>query len=163
MTKFWSKVQVLGPHDCWKWQAATHRTGYGWFHRPGTARASIFAHRMAWELTRGPIPPGGCVLHHCDNPPCCNPAHLFLGNRSDNAADKTIKGRTPHGEGHVRAKLTESDVLNILKLYPKVSQTTLAREYKVTTGTIRQIIKRKIWKHVTHGGNQSDLPVVPHL
>ena len=93
--RFWSKVDRGGDDECWEWQAAAALTDpdyqYGAFGVPG--RGPILSHRMAWELTHGEITEGLHVCHHCDNPPCCNPRHLFLGTRSDNMQDMLRKGR----------------------------------------------------------------------
>jgi len=90
--RFWSNVDKSGV--CWLWTAST-RYGYG---RLKVGARRIQAHRVSWELHHGPIPEGLCVLHNCpggDNPTCVNPAHLWLGTRADNAADRDAKGR--HG------------------------------------------------------------------
>ena len=113
-TRFWQKVKKGDADECWPWMAGTakQRGGYGRF-QAGTSRDSsevVYAHRMAWQLTNGPIPPGMSVLHHCDNPPCCNPNHLFAGTRADNITDMTVKGR------HGKAKLTVEQVKEIRKL-----------------------------------------------
>ena len=76
--------------DCIEWQGSRDRQGYGKAWKNG---ANARAHRVAWEEANGPIPEGMCVLHHCDNPPCINPDHLFLGTRGDNARDMVKKGR----------------------------------------------------------------------
>jgi len=73
-----------------EWSGSRGRDGYGSIH---VGPQTILTHRLAWELAHGPIPDGLCVLHHCDNPPCCNPAHLWLGTPADNAADRDAKGR----------------------------------------------------------------------
>lgn len=91
--RFWAKVQK--GDGCWLWQGSRLPEGYGqfaWAARYGRTRP-VKAHRVAWELTHGPIPDGLCACHHCDNPPCCNPAHLFLGTHTDNMRDASAKGR----------------------------------------------------------------------
>ena len=98
--RFWSKVNKAGPvHPtletaCWVWLAAT-RDGYGEIGIAG--RSPQQAHRIAWEMTVGPIPDGFNVLHNCDNPPCVNPSHLFLGTKKDNTQDMIAKGRSKLG------------------------------------------------------------------
>jgi hypothetical protein len=82
---------VRGP-GCWSWAGAT-RNGYGVLGRGGRAEGLVYAHRLSWELQHGPIPEGGCVLHRCDNPPCTNPDHLWLGTKADNNRDMAAKGR----------------------------------------------------------------------
>lgn len=86
--QFWARVER--GDGCWLWQGMTISGGYG---RVGWRGMKAVAHRVAWELTYGPIPEGLWVLHRCDNPPCCNPEHLFLGSRLDNIADMVAKGR----------------------------------------------------------------------
>jgi len=152
--RFWSKVdRSAGPDACWPWTAFTYG-GYGRFDW-GTA------HRAAWKLTVGPIPHGMCVCHHCDNPPCVNPSHLFLGTNRDNIADRDAKGRQAKGVrngGHLyperlrrgetcyNAKLTEPDVMAI-----RASTETngaLARRYSMTTTGVRFVRERRTWKHL---------------
>ncbi len=88
--RFWAKVDIGAPDKCWEWQASCNPAGYGGFQFNGRFGK---AHRAAWELANGPIPEGICVLHRCDNPPCCNPAHLWLGTYADNHRDAVAKGR----------------------------------------------------------------------
>ena len=99
--RFWLSVNKEGPvhpihGQCWFWIASKRDRGYGTITLSGKA---IFAHRFIWALLNGTIPDGLCVLHKCDNPPCVNPAHLFLGTRADNMRDMVQKGRkgTPRG------------------------------------------------------------------
>jgi hypothetical protein len=94
--RFWEKVDKRGPDECWEWTGA--RTAPGWHGvsmGPGGRKQT--AHRIAWELTNGPIPEGLFALHHCDNPPCVNPAHLFLGTIKDNMVDAARKGHMGRG------------------------------------------------------------------
>ena len=92
--RFWSKVIKGSAGDCWHWTGAKLPKGYGKFSvGPRATRKIINAHRIAWELTNGPIPEGIWVLHDCDNPSCCNPMHLYLGTNTDNVRDKVSKGR----------------------------------------------------------------------
>lgn len=86
-----------GDTSCWTWQGGKHRRGYGHAHAMGRQWQ---AHRLAWTLFRGPIPAGSCVCHACDNPPCVNPSHLFLGSHGDNMQDAVVKGRMASGDHH---------------------------------------------------------------
>lgn len=88
---FWAKVERRGPDECWPWVGARKPRGYGNVRIDGKYR---LAHRVAWELATGTTIPSGCiVMHRCDNPPCCNPAHLLMGTMKDNTADMRRKGR----------------------------------------------------------------------
>jgi hypothetical protein len=110
--RLFSKVKKT-PHGCWEWQAGRNRPGgYGHFKIDGKKK---LVHRLMWEEYNGIIPNGMRVLHKCDNPPCCNPKHLFLGTQTDNIHDMEDKGRArhPRGEHAGNAKLTAVDVLEI--------------------------------------------------
>lgn len=89
---FWNKVSIKGPSECWEWLNHGSKQGYGMLRYPRT-RNTVMAHRISWLLTNGPIPEGFKVLHKCDNPPCVNPNHLFLGTQTDNMQDAMRKGR----------------------------------------------------------------------
>lgn len=98
--RFWEKVDRSGgPDACWPWIAALEHDGYGRFQtsHQGQAR-KVRAPRMAWLLTHGDIPDALCICHRCDNPPCCNPAHLWLGTNLENTQDKMQKGRHVSGK-----------------------------------------------------------------
>lgn len=89
--RFWAKVQKT--NGCWLWTASKNSQGYGWIGAGGRGGAMLKAHRVAYELTYSRIPQGLLVCHHCDNPTCVRPAHLFLGSASDNIRDCLAKGR----------------------------------------------------------------------
>ena len=96
--RFWEKVDPfdrLDPDGCWRWVGATQDFGYGWFS--AVPRKPEGTHRFSYKLHTGPIPDGECVCHTCDNPPCVNPRHLFLGSRDVNNKDMGKKGRGRNG------------------------------------------------------------------
>lgn len=113
--RFLKKFKITTLADCWIWSAARRPTGYGNFFVDGVC---IGAHRASWLFFRGPIPSGLNVCHRCDNPPCVNPLHLFLGTQKDNIYDMHIKGRgmkilnASHAsdENHQVSKLTNEEV-----------------------------------------------------
>lgn len=146
---FWAKVDRSGgPDACWEWQGARHRFGYGKFAL-AERNTTISASRMAWILTNGEIPDGLFVLHRCDNPPCCNPAHLFLGTARDNAADAVEKGRAPIEERNGQAKLSNADVAEIRRrLAAGEPRDAIAADYGVTPSNISYIKGRRSWKRV---------------
>lgn len=105
--RFWPKVDTSGgPSACWNWTASKKSGGYGKFSKGGD-NGWMLAHRAAWEMTNGPIAVGAVVCHSCDNPSCCNPAHLFLGTQAENLSDMRRKGRHCHGDA-MRQVLSES-------------------------------------------------------
>lgn len=148
--RFWNKVDIRQPDQCWEWMAHRKKTGYGQF----MLRAGVFmtSSRVALALSIGrPLSSGECACHHCDNPPCCNPAHLFAGTSSDNLIDCVEKGRknSALGERQASAKLTESDVREILSHSARFGlYADLGRRYGVAANTIKKIRERRGWKHV---------------
>lgn len=157
--RFWLKVRIRGPDECWPWAASRSTRGYGVFHSLSRtdggvlADKTIRASRVAYTIANGPFPLEMCICHRCDNPPCVNPRHLFLGKPTHNLCDASKKGRLPHGKDHPRdnAKLTEEEVRQIRDIYAGggISHRTLARKWGVGKRTVGNIITRETWKHVT--------------
>jgi hypothetical protein len=96
--RFWSKVDKSGPNGCWVWTASCHPHGHGQFSLHGVP---VKSHRLSYEWANGPIPPDRGVLHHCDNPPCVNPDHLYLGTQADNDRDMAVRRRGTARRGRV--------------------------------------------------------------
>lgn len=148
---FWNRIKIGLNDQCWEWQKAKSRFGYGWLTWNGVCTG---AHRIAWVLTNGEIPEGMCVLHKCDNPPCCNPNHLFLGTRADNCADMRKKGRDKYvgkpGEANSQAKLSKEDVIRIRMIYKRgvITQRMIAAEYGITRESVKDILQGKNWRHI---------------
>jgi hypothetical protein len=148
--RFKTHVDQRGPDECWIWTAARDKDGYGFLVKSDwEGKNKEGAHRLAWILEHGPIPKGLWVLHTCDNPPCCNPRHLFLGTVLDNKRDSISKGRHPHGETHGLAKLTEDKVILIRQLHADgYLRKRLARKFDVSYSLIQKIIQEVQWRHV---------------
>lgn len=103
---------VIVQDGCWDWKASKFRSGYARFAMPPPTRHSVVAHRVSYELYKGPIPDGLLVCHTCDNPACTNPDHLFLGTHSDNVQDMLRKGRNnpQRGDKHYRRRKNLNDM-----------------------------------------------------
>jgi hypothetical protein len=166
---FWKYVNKRSLEECWIWTGALTDCGYGRvrYHQKGWK-----AHRLAWVLTHGSIAEGMDILHKCDNPPCCNPNHLFTGTQADNIADMVSKGRHPRnathylpsgdrhhsrlhpevmarGERNGSAILTEEKVIQIRRRREQgETMASLARAFGVAKGNIIFIVHRHTWKHV---------------
>jgi hypothetical protein len=142
--RFWNYVEKT--ETCWLWTGLKGSEGYGNLRHKGRMEK---AHRVAWMLTRGPIPAGMLVCHHCDNPSCVNPDHLFTGTNADNAADKARKHRAQHGEAVHTSKLDEQKVRQIRALYEQgQGPREIAKRFEVNRRTIHRIVSGQIWRHV---------------
>jgi len=144
--RFWSKVNKTD--TCWLWTGA--KAEYGKFWHEGRV---VSAHRLVYEAMRGPIPDGILVCHHCDNPVCVNPDHLFLGTASANIDDMLQKGRQGYtgrrGVKNPKGKLHPYQIREIrIKFSQGQSSSRLAKQYGVNKSTINRIINGDLWSHV---------------
>lgn len=155
--RFWTKVDRSGgANACWIWIAGRDQNGYGEFWIVGERRLKK-AHRVAWEIDRGPIQDGLFVCHHCDNPPCCNTSHLYMGTVLDNTRDAAKRGLLARGRFHGDKvagtlsgsnKLTDAQVLNIFKASGE-TQRQLATRHGVSVTTIGNIRRGLRWWRLT--------------
>lgn len=133
---------------CWEWKAGKQTKGYGSFW---TSEKTLLAHRFSYQMYVGEIPDGLCVCHHCDNPLCVNPAHLFLGTNTDNIHDCMDKGRCVRafGEKHWNTKLTEEQVKTIKARRNNGERgIDLAKEFGVSQPHICDIVHDRYWKNL---------------
>lgn len=147
---FWDRVNKNGPivyphlTACWIWTGSKVKKGYGVWSHPSNSYQSMLAHRFVWTITYGEIPEGVLVLHKCDNPPCVNPSHLFLGSYVDNVQDCIRKGRFSYSK-----KITEAQVREIRELRRAGALLReIAAKFQVTRGNISMVLSGKIWGHV---------------
>lgn len=148
-TRFW--LQVRKKPGCWTWLGCLNKDGYGVIRVNGERPS---AHRYSWMIHFGEIPEGIQVLHHCDNPSCVRPDHLFLGTIQDNVDDCMRKGRdkSAPGESNYGAVLTEEQVLEIRRRYkPKCKKNggkALGKLFGVDAEQIYRICSGKSWRHI---------------
>lgn len=130
---------------CWEWQGSIKDNGYG---RMDRGRGQVLAHRFAFEVFVGAIPPEMFVCHHCDNPSCVRPDHLFLGTSLDNARDAAAKRRMRGGPRHTGAMLSWDDVDMIRRIEPSGHREVdaLAEELGVSRGAVYRVLGRRTYR-----------------
>lgn len=146
IARFWAKVDRSGgPQACWPWLGKKQtKSGYGLVC---FCRRETTAHRIAYELQTGDLLGERYGLHSCDNPPCCNPAHIVPGTQADNIADMIAKGRkvvvSLSGEAHGRCVISDADVLQLRRLYAAggVSQCSLAGQFDISQAQVSRIVR----------------------
>lgn len=168
--RFWAKVDVRGPDECWPWLASTNGIGYGRFWADGKL---LYSSHVALAIDGKKRCDGLMALHSCDNPPCCNPSHLRWGTHASNMRDLVARGKAPRlhprpprarrckgmkrkspwgalkGEANIKAKLSPADVGLMREAGAGgASATALASRYGLSISTVSKILLRKRWKHI---------------
>lgn len=137
VARFWSKVDVRRPGECWPWQAkSVGKGGHGLF-RPTREIGLVKAHRFAWEAVNGPLSDDRRLRHRCDNPPCCNPAHLIPGTQAENVADMHMRKRRRY-----RTRFSDADIAELRRRYLSCeTQTEIAESVGCSPSYISMIIR----------------------
>jgi hypothetical protein len=146
--RFWSKVKKTD--TCWLWTASTVKgKGYGQIGALSDG-TMVKAHRASYFLACGEIPEGLLVCHKCDNPPCVNPEHLFLGTTADNHADRDQKNRQAKGAKSGKAKLQPQQVLAIRELVVlgELKEGEIAKMFNISPSNVYMIASRRTWRHL---------------
>lgn len=143
---FWPKVNVVDKDKCWIWEGHTYKDGYG---QCSYKNKKFRTHRVSYMLHNKFINKEILVCHHCDNPKCVNPSHLFVGTHRDNVNDKVAKNRQLKGMNAPMAKLTDFDVFCIRDARSKnVSRVSLVTAFNITYMSISNIERYKSWTHL---------------
>lgn len=153
------------PAGCWEFQGCRNRDGYGRFSLDATKKPQYWqAHRYAYVHFHGEIPEGKIVCHHCDNPPCVKPEHLYAGTHKENMHDASVRERLQTGEDHIwtrrpdlvrkgerhhNARLKTADVIAIRQaVYNGARHVDLAKIYEISLGHLGEIVASKSWKSI---------------
>jgi hypothetical protein len=147
------RIELAGPDECWLWKGAKTGLGYGNVCETIDGKKRWRgAHKLMYELTKGPVPPGKCVCHSCDVRLCCNPAHLWVGSHRDNTRDMMTKGRQrmlgTRGEQSGNSKLTEAQVREILSIGRTMRQVDVASRFGISQVQVSRLLRRESWAHL---------------
>lgn len=140
--RFWEKVTIASPDECWEWNGAKLKAGYGFFRID--SHRNITAHKMSYMLANGDISYGLLVCHKCDNPSCVNPSHLFLGTSKENSQDMTSKNRQVRGEKASHPKKLSVDEVQEIRVADWTHR-EIAKVYGVNQSTVTRIKNNKRW------------------
>ena len=148
-TRFWRFVSKGSDDDCWMWTGNKLPSGYGLI---GVNKRTKYAHRLSYEIAKGPIPDGLIVMHHCDNPSCVNPAHLSVGTYADNNADMMRKGRhkvvSLRGERHPLNIFTELTAQRLKIVSGAIGYWKLAKMIGKPISATQGVMNGKNWAHL---------------
>lgn len=154
--RFWARVVKTAGDGCWLWAGGTTAGGYGVAHDASGSMTT--AHRVAWEITNGPIPDGKHVCHNCpggDNRLCVNPSHMFLGTQAENMQDAAKKGRTTAGERNARAKLDEQSIAWAKdRIDHGAKRGEVAAALGIHRETLYKAMSGKTWRHIKSSESQ---------
>lgn len=149
--RFWERVNIKDPDECWKYARGISSNGYGHFQYHNVQYP---AHRVAWELTNGPISDKKEILHKCDNRACCNPSHLYCGTQCDNMCDRVE--RTRFDRICNQPKLHEGEIWLIRRLKIPIGRGCINQRYKFSARYVAKMFKvdhgtiLRIWEFPTY-------------
>ena len=145
-----ARVEVNAETGCWVWQGGCNGDGYGQITDDSGTTQKV--HRVMYEHSVASIQHGMKICHSCDNPPCCNPAHLFQGTDAENREDARQKGRLPHGERAPTAVISDSVAIEVIeRLMRRESHRSIARLLGIKPSVVHDIHAGRTWRHLTSG------------